>query len=153
MHRTGDARNLSRRNSRWGKHIQVPWRYINYGPDFWDHMRALQAVRDAIQRNEIVHVSIKLLSEGKSDLKVGFGTQKLFIDPKMFRVIGNFDAPILACFPFADTKGNLIIKLHPPEESTADQAPQNFKVLYERYLCDAPQFARMWNRILLPAQD
>ena len=147
VHRAGSSFRGDRA-LRWGEDAAgVSWKYINYGQDYWRHVRALKELRKALDNNSLVHVSIRGFPSGETRLALDFCHKGFFLDPLLLRVIEILAAPVLPLFAICDSAGKVRLKIYPPLAPRIDAIVQVFAPLYARYLRELPEFSRIWRRV------
>jgi lauroyl/myristoyl acyltransferase len=134
---------------RWGREpVHVSWKYINYGDDYWRHLRALKQMHHALENNHVLHVSIRGFPRGEARLAIDFCYKGFFLDPLLLRTIEILGSPVLPLFAVCDSTGYLRLKIYPSLAPRADAVMQVFAPLYARYLRELPEFSRIWRRVV-----
>ncbi len=134
---------------RWGRDwVEENWEYDAFGQDFWQHLRALNKMRRAIERNGVVHLLVRGFPRGDPRLEIDFYHKRFFLDPFAFRVIETLRAPVLLCFPLCDDSGRLRITLYPPLAPSTDEIMREFGPLYSKHLKEQPEFAFFWRKLV-----
>jgi len=148
LHRTGRG-HWGDPAERWGRDWSLEnWEYNSFGQDFWQHVRALNKMRRAIARNEIVHLLITGFPGGEPGLEVGFCHKRFFLDPAAFGILESLKAPVLPCFATCDESGRLLISISSPLAPARGEIMQEFGPLYARYLREQPEFAFFWRKVV-----
>jgi lauroyl/myristoyl acyltransferase len=148
VYRTGRGRRVDQ-VTRWGKAENYEhWEYINYGEDCWNRAQALNEMRQALKANQIVHTSIRGFPRGDPRLQIDFCYKDFFLDPRLIRIIEIIQASVLPCFAICDNQGRLIVKIYPPVAPAGEEVMRVFGPLYARYLREAPEFTRIWRRVV-----
>jgi lauroyl/myristoyl acyltransferase len=135
--------------TRWRRPGDLNWRYLSYKGDYWHHLEVLKAMRDALQRNEIVHISVRGYRQGEPETAIMFLNRKFFLDPIWFRMIKICQAPALPCFAIGDINGIVKIVMHDPLGSSGKSMAKEFGDILVHYLTEYPEFGRMWKAISL----
>lgn len=149
VNRGGGGKKGNERVERWRRPNGLNWQYLNYKGDYWHRVEILKAMRRALMRNEIVHISPRGYREGKPEMEIEFLNRKFFLDPVWFRMLQVWQAPVLPCFAIGDINGNLKIIIHPPLASSGNNMAKEFGGILARYLTENPEFGRMWKAISL----
>lgn len=149
VYRGGRGKSRGRRISRWGKNYQITWRYLDYGEDYWRHLKALKAMQKALGENGVVHVSPRAYREGDQEAALDIFGAKYFLDLKWFRLFQICKARVLPCFAIAETDGIVRIIIHPPLPPPAKAMVKEFARMQEKYLVEYPEFARLWRDVHL----
>ena len=148
LHRTGRG-HWGDPADRWGRDWSLEnWEYNSFGQDFWQHVRALNKMRQAVARNEIVHVLVTGFPEGGAELEIEFHHKRFFLDSTAFRILESLQAPVLPCFATCDDSGCLRIEIHPASGPARAEIMENFGALYSRYLKTQPEFAFFWRKVV-----
>ncbi|MGE5817139.1 MAG: hypothetical protein ACM37Z_03875 [Deltaproteobacteria bacterium] len=148
VYRTGRGRRVDQ-VTRWGKAENYErWEYINYGEDCWNRAQALNEMRQALKANQIVHTSIRGFPRGDPRLQIDFCYKDFFLDHRLIRIIEIVQASVLPCFAICDDQGRLIVKIYPPVAPAGEEVMRVFGSLYARYLREAPEFTRIWKRVV-----
>jgi lauroyl/myristoyl acyltransferase len=145
--RTGKGPNAARRVSKWGKGDHIPWRYVNYGNDYWTHLKALRQMGQTLARNEVLHLSIRTQRSGPAGGEIRVFGQQFWLDPAMLEVIEILQAPVLPCFCMPADKGKLLIRIHPQIHPSRPAILSSFVPLYTDYLHTFPELSRIWKRM------
>jgi lauroyl/myristoyl acyltransferase len=132
--------------TRW-RRGDLNWRYLNYKGDYWHHISVLKAMRRALTRNEIVHISVCGCRTGKPETEIEFLNRKFYLDPVWFRMVEVFQAPVLPCFAVGDINGTVKIVLHRPLAACGKNMAKEFGGILSHYLTEFPEFGRMWKAI------
>lgn len=133
--------------TRWKRRGDLPWRYVNYKGDYWHHLNVLKAMRNALLKNEIVHISVRGHRTGNPEMKIEFLNRTFFLDPVWFRMVEIFQAPVLPCFAIGDINGNVKIILHRPLAACGKNMANEFGDILSHYLTEYPEFGRVWKAI------
>ncbi len=146
INRSGGGKSESKRLARWGRGYRVGWRYINFDSQdgYWQRLAALNAVRSATGRNEIVHISPLWRRTGKPETAVYICDAQVFVDPAWFRIIEACRSPSLPCFATVNLNGILAIKLFPPLPPERKAILQSYIKTLSEYLKAEPEQARFW---------
>jgi lauroyl/myristoyl acyltransferase len=148
LNRAHLAINANTAINRWGDESYKRWRYINYRGDYWHHARVLNEMRRALEKNEIVHVSIRGFPEGDAALEIDFYYKRFFLEPFLLRVIELLQSPVVPCLTFCDQKGKVTIRLHSPIRASIPEIMAGFGPLYGKYLREYPHYARFWSKVI-----
>jgi len=132
---------------RWHRREGLNWRYLNYKGDYWHHVHILKSMREALARNEIVHISVRGYRTGAPEMEVEFLNRKFFLDPVWFRMTEIFQAPVLPCFAIGNINGNVKIILHRSLSATGKNMAKEFGGVLAHYLTEHPEFGRVWKAI------
>jgi lauroyl/myristoyl acyltransferase len=147
LHRTGQG-NTGDPVKRWGRDWSLEgWEYDSFGQDFWQHVRSLNRMHQAIKKNQIVHILVTGFPQGDPQLEIEFYYKRFFLDPVAMRILETLRAPVLPCVPISDDSGRLIMTIHPPLAPTRAEIMQGFGPLYARYLRERPEFAIFWRKV------
>lgn len=148
LHRTGRG-HWGDPADRWGRPWSLEnWEYNSFGQDFWQHVRALNKMRQATARNEIVHLLVTGFPEGDPGLEIDFYHKRFFLDATAFRILDSLRAPVLPCFATCDDTGQLRIEIHRAAGSTQAEIMDHFGAIYSRYLKTQPEFAFFWRKLV-----
>ena len=148
LHRTGRG-HWGDPADRWGRDWSLEnWEYNSFGQDFWQHVRALNKMRQAVARNEIVHLLVTGFPEGDADLEIDFYHKRFFLDSTAFRILESLQAPVLPCFATCDESGRLRIEIHPATAPLRGEIMQSFGPLYSHHLKAQPEFAFFWRKLV-----
>jgi lauroyl/myristoyl acyltransferase len=148
LHRTGRG-HWGDPAERWGRDWSLEnWEYNSFGQDFWQHVRALNKMRQAVAKNEIVHLLATGFPKGGAEIEIDFYYNRFFLDPAALRILESLKAPVLPCFATCDESGRLLITIHPPVAPTRAEIMKNFGPLYSRYLKTQPEFAFFWRKVV-----
>lgn len=150
--KTGMGLDPAGRIKRWGKGSYRRWQSLDYDGDRWHRVRVLNRVRQALERNAIVHVGIRGFPRGDADLEIDFCYKKFFLDPQILRLIEILRAPVLPCFAVCDYKGRVVIKIYPALAASTKEIMSTFGPLYARYLREFPEYANIWARVIRQAE-
>lgn len=148
-HGGGGGRGHEFRARRWGRSCQIGWRYISYGTDRWAHLKAVNAVSKALNRNEIVSLSIRGAPMGESGMELDFWHGKFFLESVWFRVFERLQAPVLPFFVIEDGSYRLRITIYPEVCGNRFEMAQGFGRAYQKYLKEFPECGRIWRAICL----
>ena len=149
VNRTGRGTSGPGRIAKWGHKDRLPWTYINYGNDYWSHVRALRQIRQALGRNEVLHLSIRTQRSGPPGLEIRLFGQEFFLDPAIVEVIEILQAPVLPCFCIPNEKGVLEVKIYPEMKAARQDIMAAFAPLYTRHLHAHPELSQIWKRLAL----
>ena len=148
LHRTGRG-HWGDPAHRWGRDWSLEnWEYNSFGQDFWQHVRALNKMRRAIARNEIVHLLITGFPDGEPGLEIDFCHKRFFLDPAAFGILESLKAPVLPCFATCDESGRLLISISPPLAPFRGEIMKEFGPLYAHRLREQPEFAFFWRKVV-----
>jgi lauroyl/myristoyl acyltransferase len=148
VYRTGRGRRIDQ-VTRWGKAENYQrWEYINYGEDCWNRAQALNAMRQALKANQIVHTSIRGFPRGDPRLQIDFCYKDFFLDHRLIRIIEIVQASVLPCFAICNNQGRLIVKICSPVAPAGEEVVRVFGSLYARYLREMPEFTHIWRRVV-----
>jgi lauroyl/myristoyl acyltransferase len=147
--RTGRGSAGAERVTRWGHPAHLPWGYINYGNDYWTHLRALKQMRQALAEKQIVHLSIRMERRGPPDSQIELFGGKYSLDPALLEVIEMLQAPVLPCFCLSTERGELRIEIYPVVKPSRRDIMASFAPLYTRYLHAFPEYSQIWKRLAL----
>ncbi len=148
LHRTGRG-HWGDPAQRWGRDWSLEnWEYNSFGQDFWQHVRALNKMRRATAKNDIVHLLITGFPRGNLELEIDFCHKRFFLDTAAFGILESLKAPVLPCFATCDESGRLIITLSAPVSPTRSEIMKVFGALYSRYLKEQPEFAFFWRKVV-----
>jgi len=145
--RAGTGRDPVKRESRWGAFYARPWEYVNYHGDLWQRSRALNRIRQVLEENGIVHVSIRWLARGDPACEFSVYSARFFVDPTLFKIFAGFGAPQIPCLALCDSAGDLSLTLEPPLSPGPERSIEEFKRHYRAWLQAKPEFMREWKRI------
>jgi hypothetical protein len=135
--RTGKSIDPERWEKLWGRTSRGSWQYLNYEGDGWRHLLVLNRMRQALEKNAVLHIGIRGFPQGDSDLEIDFCYKKFFLDPQILRLMEILKAPVLPCFAVCDDLGKLITEIM-----------RGFGALYSHYLREFPEFANIWARVI-----
>lgn len=148
LHRTGRG-HWGDPADRWGRDWSLEsWEYNSFGLDFWQHVRALNKMREAVARNEMVHLLVTGFPEGDAGLEIDFYHKRFFLDSTAFRILESLQAPVLPCFATCDDSGRLRIEIHPATAPARGDIVRSFGPLYSHYLRAQPEFAFFWRKLV-----
>lgn len=132
----------------WGEEpVDVSAIYIDYGNDYWPHLRALQQISHALESNHVVHMLIRGFPRGEARLAIDFCYKGFFLDPLLLRTIEILGAPVLPLFAICDSRGCLRFEIYPPVSPHTEAVVREFGPLYARYLRESPEFSRIWRGV------
>lgn len=149
VYRGGGGKKDGRRVSRWGRDYRMDWSYIDYGGDYWAHLKSLRAVNAALAKNEILHVSPRAYPRGDDEMSVEFFGRKYYLDTRWFRLFEKWRAPVMPCFAVATTDGRVEVKIHPILPAAAQSMAEQFSRLASEYLTESPELGRLWKDVYL----
>jgi lauroyl/myristoyl acyltransferase len=148
LHRTGRG-HWGDPAQRWGRAWSLEgWEYNSYGRDFWEHVRALHKMRQAVGKNEIVHLLATGFPAGGAELEIDFYYKRFFLDPAALRILESLQAPVLPCFATCEESGRVLISIYPPAAPKHAEIMQSFGPLYSRYLKAHPEFVFFWRKLV-----
>ena len=148
LHRTGRG-HWGAPADRWGRDWSLEnWEYNSFGQDFWQHVRALNKMRQAVGKGEIVHLLVTGFPEGDTALEIDFYHKRFFLDGSALRIIESLQAPVLPCFATCDSSGRLLIHIHRPIQPARAEIMRDFGSLYSHYLKAQPEFAFFWRKLV-----
>ena len=148
VYRMGDGQRNDQR-TRWGAEGDYErWHYISYGENSWNHLQALNGMREALKENEVAHVSIQGAPHGDSRLQIDFYYKGFFLDSRLLRIIEIIEAPVVPCFAVCGDDGRLLVKMYAPLEPSTEEIMRVFGPLYAHYLRESPEFTRIWRRLV-----
>lgn len=134
---------------RWGRDPSFEnWEYNAFGENFWQHTRALNKMRRARRENKVIHLLVTGYPNGAPELELDFYYKRFFLDETAIRVIEALDMPVLPCFATCDTKGTVIIEIHPPVAAARASIMRSFGGLYSSRLRERPEFAFFWRKLV-----
>ena len=132
---------------RWGESV-APWNAINFHGDGWHATRMIFKVREELQRNRAIHLSVLGHARGESAFRLNFEPKEFFLDPKIFELLEILRAPVLPCFAMPEAAGKIVIRIYPPIVPVKDEIMGAFGALYSKYLNEHPEFTRIWRRVM-----
>ena len=148
LHRTGQG-HTGDPVQRWGRDWSLEnWEYNTFGQDVWEHVRALNRMRRATARNDIVHLLITGFPRGNAELEIDFCHKKFFLDATSLVILESLKAPVLPCFATCDHAGRLTIAISPAVPPARAEILKAFGPLYSRYLKEQPEFAFFWRKVV-----
>lgn len=148
LHRSGRG-HWGEPAERWGRDWSLEnWDYNSFGKDFWQHVRALNKMRRATAKNDIVHLLITGFPSGNPELEIDFCHKRFFLDAAAFSILESLKAPVLPCFATCDESGRLIITLSAPLSPVRGEILKVFGPLFSRYLKEQPEFAFFWRKVV-----
>ncbi|HVO93567.1 MAG TPA: hypothetical protein VMT22_12035 [Terriglobales bacterium] len=140
-------------SERWGKDDYKRWQHIHYRWESWKNIEALKTMKSALERNEVVHVSLRGLSHGEPAFEIPFWYKRYFLDARLLRVIEFFQAPVVPCFSRLDERGKVIVVLSGTIAPCALRIAAEFGALYREWLERYPELARIRKRVYQEGQD
>lgn len=147
-HGGGGGRGHDFRVGRWGR-CRIGWRYISYGRDRWEHLKAVNAVSKALARNELVSLSIRGAPAGEKEMELDFWHGRFFLESVWFRVFERLRAPVLPFFIIEDGSFRLRIAIYPELRGDRFEMARQFGRTYVQYLREFPECGRIWRAIYL----
>jgi len=147
LHRTGRG-HWGDPAERWGRDWSLEqWEYNSFGQDFWQHVRALNKMHQAVKKNEIIHILVTGFPHGNPQLEIDFYHKKFFLDAAALRILETLNAPVLPCVPICDDSGRLMITIYAPLSPTRAEIMKGFGLMYSRHLKEQPEFANFWRKV------
>lgn len=146
--RTGKGVDPERWEKLWGRRSFGRWQYLNYEGDGWHHLLVLHRMRQALEKNAVLHIGIRGFPQGDTDLEIDFCYKKFFLDPQILRLTEILKAPVLPCFAVCNDLGKLIIRIYPALAASPAEIVRGFGALYSHYLREFPEFANIWARVI-----
>jgi lauroyl/myristoyl acyltransferase len=140
-------------SERWGRDGYKRWQHIHYRWESWKNIEALKRMKAALERNEVVHVSVRGMPHGEARFEMPFWYRKFFFDARLLRAIEYFRAPVIPCFSRLDGDGKVIIVFDQAVAPTADLIAAEFGALYRRWLENYPEHSRIWKRVWQQRKD
>jgi lauroyl/myristoyl acyltransferase len=140
-------------SERWGKDDYKRWQHIYYRWESWKNIEALKGIKTALEQNEVVHVSVRGMSNGEKRFEIPFWYEKYFFDARLLRAIEFFQAPVIPCFSRLDGRGKVIVVLNTTIAPSADAIVAEFGTLYRSWLEEFPELSRIWKRVSQQRQD
>ena len=147
--RGGGGKKGNERIARWRHKDDLGWQYLNYKGDYWHRLEVLKSIRDALKRNEVVHISPRAYRQGAVETEIELLNRKFFLDPTWFRMIKICRVPVLPCFAIGDINGRIKIIIHRPLGASGKSMAKEFGDILIHYLTEYPEFGRMWKAISL----
>jgi hypothetical protein len=140
-------------SERWGRDGYKRWQHIHYRWESWKNIEALKRMKAALERNEVVHVSVRGMPHGEERFEMPFWYRKFFFDARLLRAIEYFRAPVIPCFSRLDNDGKVIIVFDQAVAPTADVIAAEFGALYRSWLENYPEHSRIWKRVWQQRKD
>jgi hypothetical protein len=138
---------------RWGQQEYDRWQHIHYRWQSWKNIGALKGMKAALQQNEIVHVSLRGMSNGEARFQMPFWYKQYFFDARLLRAIEFFQAPVVPCFSRLGDHGKVIIVFDRPIAPSASTIVGQFGTLCRSWLEEHPADARIWKRVFEQRED
>lgn len=149
VHRCGNGKKDGRRVSRWGANYKIGWQYIDYGTEYWNHLKVLKTIQSALAENDVVHLSPRALLSGNPELALEFFGYSYYLDARWFRIFKICRAPVLPCFATAREDGRIEVEISPPLPQETNEMAQHFAQLASQHLQRSPELGRVWKDVYL----
>jgi lauroyl/myristoyl acyltransferase len=148
VHRGGNGgKKAQYRIDRWGQSGKLDWMYLNYKGDYWHRVQVLKSMQQALNANDVLHVSPRAFAQGDESMAIEIFGRKYYWDAGWFNFFRICRAPLLPCFAIAGSDGRFRIVIDPALPAADESAAREFSPIARDYIMRYPECGRLWKSL------